>query len=215
MRLESNRMMKSLVLLAVCALCYLVAPHVQAKEKIDIVDCFALMPTDVFVEWDSTAWMNPGRIDEIKSTVRRAVRQELSGFLVDIRNGYLHNPGDDGGERNGMTMTLFRQPDGSALIAMELRETWDVVELDVLPVHEELMDAIGDVYATSSLRFFAVDRIAWTDITDRVVPEPLLKDVRYELPRYGTTILLFRRGESKPFRKWVRDKDGFLAVTLK
>lgn len=204
--------MKPLIL---CAICISIAIHSAAAQgptkRLDIVDCLELMPEAVFADW----WPPFAKIEALKSEIRRAATQPASHFTLDVSNGYLHYPADDGGERCGMTTTLFRQPDGGALIAMECREIWEVLELDILPAHPELQNATGDLYATDTLRWFAVDENGWTEVTDSIMPEPLGRDLRYTLPRYGTTILLFRRGEARPFRKWERSGNGFRAVALK
>lgn len=90
-----------------------------------------------------------------------------------------------------------------------------MLEQDILPAHPELRNATGDPSATDTLRWFVVDENGWTEVTDSIMPEPLDRDLRYTLPRHGTTILLFRRGASEPFRKWEWSGDGFRAVVLK
>lgn len=204
--------MKPLALFAICigVIIHSAAAQDSAGKKLSIVDSLELMPNNVFADW----WHPYAKIGEFKTEIRRAAERPAEHFTLDIPNGYLHYPADDGGERCGMTIALFRQPDGGAMIAMECREVWEVVELDILPMHPELQNAAGDPYATDTLRWFAVDRNGWTEVTDRIMPEPLAKDVRYELPRHGTTILLFRRGETHPFRKWVRSGSGFRAEAL-
>lgn len=204
--------MKPLTLFAICISIAIHSAAAQDPSKrLDIVDCLELMPERVFADW----WHPFAKIEVLKSEIRRAATQPASHFTLDVPNGYLHYPADDGGERCEMTTTLFRQPDGGALIAMECREVWEVLELDILPAHPELRNASGDPSATDTLRWFAVDENGWTEVTDSVMPEPLGRDLRYTLPRHGTTILLFRRGEVEPFRKWERSGNGFRAVALK
>ena len=189
--------------LTLCAICISLAIHCAAAQgpskRLDIVDCLELMPEAVFADW----WHPFAKIEVLKSEIRRAATQPASHFTLDVPNGYLHYPADDGGERCAMTTTLFRQPDGGALIAMECREGWEVLDQDILPAHPELRNATGDPFATDTLRWFVVDENGWTEVTDSIMPEPLDRDLRHTLPRHGTTIPLFRRGASEPFRKWV------------
>ena len=73
----------------------------------------------------------------------------------------------------------------------------------------------GDLSATVRLEFYQVTKEGWKNVTDEICPEPEAKEVRYELPKKGTTIHLYRRGAKKPFRAWVRDGRGFKAKRLK
>lgn len=106
--------------LTLCAICISLAIHCAAAQggptkRLDIVDCLELMSEAVFADW----WHPFAKVEVLKREIRRAATQPASHFTLDVPNGYLHYPADDGGERCAMTTTLFRQPDGGALIAME------------------------------------------------------------------------------------------------
>ena len=92
-----------------------------------------------------------------KEGVARAARGKNEGWItVDIPNGYIVFTGDDGGQYGTLTLVLFRQPDGTALIAVEVRETYELYEIDLLERRPELKDADGDLSATELLRFYQV-----------------------------------------------------------
>jgi hypothetical protein len=184
-------------------------------RRLDVAECFASMPLAVFQDCHDRSDQASRRWKSARQDVAAAAAGRAGTWsTVDLTNGFILFPGDDGGEFGAMTMTLFRQADGAALIAIEIRETYEQYGVDLLERRPELKELDGDLSATDRLRFYRVTGTGWHQVTDEVCPEPEAKDVRYELPRKGTTIRLYRRGANQPFRAWLWDRRKFTPKRL-
>lgn len=114
---------------------------------------------------------------------RDAKKKYLETYLEveDTKNGYL-SAGADGAQA-ALTMTIFRRPSGKYIVAVNQ------------------FGEIGDDY-----NFFEYENGRWKDISKDVIPEYSTGNI-YELPRFGTTIQVFK--------KIVIDSDGVVDMTEK
>ncbi|QQS42422.1 MAG: hypothetical protein IPM63_05650 [Acidobacteriota bacterium] len=114
---------------------------------------------------------------------RKAKKKYLDTYLEieDTKNGYL-SAGADGAQA-ALTMTIFKRPSGKYIVAVNQ------------------FGEIGDDY-----NFFEYENGRWKDISKDVVPEYSTGNI-YELPRFGTTIQVFK--------KIVIDSDGVVDMTEK
>lgn len=88
------------------------------------------------------------------------------GAIVDVKNGYLYAPGD--GAQTCIYVCLFKKSDKSYLIAVKTHPP----------------DTDEDTY----LDFYVLKSGKLLDVTKTVLPVPVNEELKYELPRYGTTI---------------------------
>lgn len=99
----------------------------------------------------------------------RAQTQYIETYLEinDTANGYL-KAGCDGAQ-SCIEMTLFRKPDSTYIVAIRtLQEIFD------------------------ENRFLTYRNGRWTDVSKSVIPQFSTRN-EYELPRYGTTIKVYRK----------------------
>lgn len=87
------------------------------------------------------------------------------GEVVDTANGYLKGGCD--GAQSCLEMAIFKRPDGKYIVG--------------LAVSQEMMN---------SYYFLNYEGGKWTDVSAEVVPQFSKKNM-YELPRRGTTVLVF------------------------
>jgi len=88
------------------------------------------------------------------------------GAIVDVKNGYLYAPGD--GAQTDVYVCLFKKPDGSYLIAVKTHPP--------------------DTDEYTYLDFYVFREGTLLDVTKTVLPVNVKEELKYELPRYGTTI---------------------------
>ncbi|MFV0387659.1 MAG: hypothetical protein ACK5NT_02800 [Pyrinomonadaceae bacterium] len=98
---------------------------------------------------------------------QKAKRDYLGHFLEvdDVENGYLRASGDGG--QNSINMAIFKKPDGTYLIAVNVK---------------------GEV--TNSYKFLNYANGKFEDVSLEVVPEYSTGNI-YELPRKGTTVPVY------------------------
>lgn len=114
---------------------------------------------------------------------QKAKKKYLETYLEveDTKNGYL-SAGADGAQA-ALIMTIFKRPSGKYIVAVNQ------------------FGEIGDDY-----NFFEYENGLWKDISKDVIPEYSTGHI-YELPRFGTTI--------RVFKKIVIDSDGVIDMTEK
>lgn len=138
---------------------------------------------DFFMAFTQEVFYLEGCEESKDPDCRTAKKKYLETYLEveDTKNGYL-SAGADGAQA-ALTMTLFRRPSGKYIVAVNQ------------------FGEIGDDY-----NFFEYANGRWKDISKDVIPEYSTGNI-YELPRYGTTIPVFK--------KIVIDSDGVIDMTEK
>jgi hypothetical protein len=98
---------------------------------------------------------------------------------VDVKNGYMQF---SGGAESRTTLALFRKPDGTAMIASNYSG-----------IH---FPPNGEPDNISELTFLTCKAGRLFNVTQEVLPVEVNKDLEYELPRIGTTIVVsqFQKG---------------------
>ena len=106
----------------------------------------------------------PGKFYEPDVNHRQELIGEGSGRIIakDVKNGYLAISGDAGDP--GIVVAIFKKPDGQYIVGLN--------------VYDEM---------TEQFYFLQRDRGVWRDISSQIVPG-YSKRLKYELPRYGTTV---------------------------
>src|SRR5258708_22412237 len=89
-----------------------------------------------------------------------------AGAIIDVRNGYLRAIGD--GAQMGIIVCLFKNHDGTYLIG-------------VAAIYSE------DIQYTR-LNFYRYVSGNFVDVTKAVLPVAPREELKYEMPRFGTTI---------------------------
>ncbi|HEX8070302.1 MAG TPA: caspase family protein [Pyrinomonadaceae bacterium] len=106
---------------------------------------------------------------------RRAEVLASGGTVVDTKNGYISfQPSAD--ERTAVA--VFRLGPGNHLVAVS---------------------AIGSGPAGSRLHFIKREQGRWRDLTAATLPAPFDPALKYELPRFGTTIVVTNRAGNKVY----------------
>ena len=109
------------------------------------------------------------------------------GGVIDPGNSYLHAVGD--GAQMSLSVCLFKRPDKTYLVAVNSNDASDG---DFKP--------FLDFYEYRNGRLHAVSKLA-------VLPIALSDGLKYELPRYGTTIkVMTRAGKEVHDLVWSRGK---------
>ena len=107
------------------------------------------------------------------------------GAIVDVRNGYIYAPGD--GAQMSIHVCLFKKADGSYLIGVK-SSYWEDIEYTNI-----------DFYSYKGDRFL--------EVTNDVLPVAENEELKYEMPRYGTTIKVKnKRGRKIYDLVWVGDR---------
>ena len=107
------------------------------------------------------------------------------GAIVDVKNGYLYAPGD--GAQTDVYVCLFKKSDGSYLIAVKTHPT--------------------DTNEYTRLDFYVFKRGMLLDVSKTVLPVAVNEELKYELPRYGRTILVKNKNGSRAYDLiWVADR---------
>ena len=132
-------------------------------------------------------------IPERYLSVRRAERPALlrrlesnrreGSFEIDVANGFMAF--QDHAEEQ-QTLALFRRPDGQPLIAI---------------TYYGMVIRRGEPQDIARLYFLSYDprtRI-WHDVTRQTLPLPFNRNLRYHLPRRGTTIEVYGEGDRKVY----------------
>ena len=88
------------------------------------------------------------------------------GAVVDLKRGYLYAPGD--GAQSDIYVCLFRRGNGSYLIGVKASH-WEDIEY-------------------SDIAFYLYQDQTFNDVTKSVLPVAPTEGLKYEMPRYGTTI---------------------------
>jgi hypothetical protein len=116
---------------------------------------------------------------------RQAKEKYLATYLnvEDTINGYMSGYGDAAQE--GFVMTLFKRSNGTYLIGFY--------------TYGE-----GGVEDTPWTVFLDYDRGKWTDVSRQLIPDYSKEKFVYELPRYGTTVVVFEKDENG--EDWNRGK---------
>jgi len=125
----------------------------------------------------------PAKYYEPDTAHRQKLIAEGSGRIIakDVKNGYLAISGDGGDP--GIVLTIFKKADGNYIVGLN--------------VYDELNE---------SFYFLEQDAGAWRDISARVVPQ-FSKRLKYELPRYGTTVKVSNRAGLKLYDlEWKQGK---------
>ena len=88
------------------------------------------------------------------------------GAIVDVKNGYLLAPGD--GAQMSIVVCLFKNHDGTYLVGVDA-SYWEDIEY-------------------TRLNFYRYENGNFIDVTKAVLPVAPHEELKYEMPRYGTTI---------------------------
>jgi hypothetical protein len=100
------------------------------------------------------------------------------GAIVDLKHGYLYAAGD--GAQTDIYVALFKRTNGKYLIAVNYNDKHDVFE--------------------SFLVFYEYDQGRLGLVTDPVLPVAFDKNLYYELPRQGTTIVVTDKSGKRRYR---------------
>jgi hypothetical protein len=94
---------------------------------------------------------------------RQELIREGSGRIIakDVKNGYLAISGDAGDP--GVVVAIFKKADGQYVVGLN--------------VYDEMTEHF----------YFLQYGVVWRDVSSEIVPE-YSKRLKYELPRYGTTV---------------------------
>jgi hypothetical protein len=92
--------------------------------------------------------------------------------VIDIANGYMSF--QESAESNTV-IALFKRPDKSYIVGVSFSG-------------DALNKKTGELQEVSELAFLRYDKGNWLDVTKEVLPIAVRKNLRYELPRQGTTI---------------------------
>ncbi|MEM0967981.1 MAG: hypothetical protein AAGJ31_01405 [Verrucomicrobiota bacterium] len=166
--------------------CFLLVslPAAQSAPR-DVADYFLALPEALYEQWDSGPTLDREERESLIARAREGDPKVEGVILLDVRNGYLQVAGSDSGERQTLTMALFRRPDGSALLALTADETF------------EQREEQGGGEATDFFGFYEVVDGQWKDLTPILAGDWPRKDRYYELPRYGRTIRILDRGRDR------------------
>jgi len=88
------------------------------------------------------------------------------GAVVDLRNGYLYAPGD--GAQSDIYLSLFKKRTGGYLVGVKFHAS----------------DTQDETY----LDFYDYQNSSWVLVTKSVIPVNISAELKYVMPRYGTTI---------------------------
>jgi len=115
----------------------------------------------------------PGKFYEPDRKHREEMLREESGRIIakDVKNGYLAISGDAGDP--GIVLAIFKKSDGQYIVGLN--------------VYDEM---------TEQFYFLRRDNGVWRDISSEIVPE-YDKRLKYELPRYGTTVKVTNKAGKK------------------
>ncbi|SRR6266404_3681172 len=106
------------------------------------------------------------------------------GAIVDLKNNYLYAPGD--GAQTDIYACLLKRSDGKYLIAVNYNDKNGVFE--------------------SFLDFYVYHHGRLRDVSSSVMPVAFNKRLFYELPRYGTTIMVTNKSGKKLYDLvWARN----------
>ena len=107
------------------------------------------------------------------------------GAIVDIKNGYIYARGD--GAQTSIYVCLFKRTDRSYLIAVKS--------------HDSDMDEY------THLDFYVYENGRLRDVSKAVLPVSVNEELRYAMPRYGTTIKVSsKKGRKMYDLTWVRNR---------
>jgi uncharacterized caspase-like protein len=109
---------------------------------------------------------------------RRAEVLRSEATIVDIKNGYISFPL---GAHSRYALTVFKLDADSYLVAVSYYGPPNIL------LH------------TSNLSFLRYEGEQWSDVTKATLPLPFDPTLRYELPRYGTTITVTNQSGGKVF----------------
>lgn len=157
---EKSMKKKTLFLIFVVAL-FGTSSYAQTKEPKTVRDFFNLLPHKFFEIGCC------GVHDEPDSEKAHAKYLETFLRVEDTPNGYLEGGGEAG--QGGITMALFKRPDGTYLVGVETAD---------------------EMYEHNYFLEYRNGR--WYDVSAKVVPQ-FSKDKLYSLPRYGTKIEVFAK----------------------
>ncbi|MCO6511240.1 MAG: hypothetical protein J5I65_10660 [Aridibacter famidurans] len=155
----------------------------SARESEEAVQTEPKTVREFFMAFTQDVFFLEGCDESKDPGCRNAKKKYLETYLEveDTKNGYL-SAGADGAQA-ALVMTLFKRPSGKYIVAVNQ------------------FGEIGDDY-----NFFEYENGRWKDISKDVIPEYSTGNI-YELPRFGTTI--------KVFKKIVIDSDGVIDMTEK
>ena len=107
------------------------------------------------------------------------------GAIVDVKNGYIYARGD--GAQTSIYVCLFKKTDGRYLIAVKSH------------------DSDTDEY--THLDFYVYENERLIDVSKAVLPVAVNEELRYAMPRYGTTIKVSNKKGRKMYDlEWVRNR---------
>jgi hypothetical protein len=107
------------------------------------------------------------------------------GAVVDLERGYLYAPGD--GAQSTIYVCLFHKANGSYLVGVKSSHWEDIEYTDMV------------FYLYKDQRF--------VDVTKSVLPVAPREELKYEMPRYGTTIKVRNRNGRRLYDLiWTRDR---------
>jgi hypothetical protein len=106
------------------------------------------------------------------------------GAIVDVKNGYIFAPGD--GAQTDVYVCLFKKSDRSYVIAVTSHPS--------------------DTNESTRLDLYLFDRGTLLDVTKRMLPVAVDEELKYELPRYGRTIHVKKKGRRIYDLIWAADK---------
>jgi len=147
------------------------ATSVQTTRPQTVLDYYLLLP-DKYFEADREQ-----RVRWMLDTTR--------GAIVDTKNGYLYAPGD--GAQTDLYVCLFKQPDGTYLVAVNYND------------YDGVFETFLDFYTYKNGRL--------VDVTKATLPVAFSKNLHYVLPRYGTTIKVTNKSRKRIYDLvWVNSR---------
>jgi hypothetical protein len=145
----------------------------QVKEPTNVRDYFLLVP-ERFIGYDL-------------SFREQLLRGNLTGTVVDVKNGYISYKASDNPE--AFEFAIFKKADGKYLAAFSVAYDPDFPD------------------ATSKLLLLSYENGRWADVTRAMLPVTFDKRLSYKLPREGTNIVVTNdKGRRMYTLVWTRNK---------
>ncbi len=107
------------------------------------------------------------------------------GAIVDSKNGYLYAPGD--GAQTDIYLSLFKKRSREYVVGVKYYAP--------------------DTQDFTYLEFYVYQNGSWTEVTKSVVPVKISDQLKYELPRRGTSVSVKdKRGRQLYYLVWSGEK---------
>ena len=163
--------MRKIGICVLLVLTFVVAGVAQKKQPRTARDYFMLLP-DKYFSLDCCMTMPRAK--------RKAAYLKRYILTEDNSNGYISAFADAAQE--GMVLALFKRPDGTRLVGF-------------------YTEGEGGIEDTPWAVFLDYRKGRWTDVSRQVIPDYDKEKYIYELPRRGTSIVVYSKTEdsSEPF----------------